>query len=184
MWSTPRLPAPRADDARPLVYLTPRGRPLTQADARALGRRPRRSSCSAAATKGIDQRVIEARGCRGNQRRRLRAVGRRTRGAGAARCLRAAAARRDGRGRQRRRGKLRRRPAGIPALHPPGRLAGAPRCRDVLLSGHHAAVAAWRRRRPNGSPATAAPTSGPPISARMLGRTPACGRIVTASAGP
>ena len=39
-----------ADD-RPLIFLTPRGRPLTQQDVRTLRRRRPASSCSAAATK-------------------------------------------------------------------------------------------------------------------------------------
>ena len=37
-----------------------------------------------------------------------------------------------------------RRCAGVPALHPPGRLARLDACPDVLLSGHHARIRAWR----------------------------------------
>ena len=39
---------------------------------------------------------------------------------------------------------------------------------EVLLSGHHAAIAAWRRAgRPNASPASAGPICGPPARQTM-----------------
>ena len=141
-WSTPpgRLGAPTTVRC---VCLTPRGRPFTQADAGAR-RRPRRRSCSCGRYEGVDQRVIEPAPWR--------------KSASATTCCPAANSRPwslldacvrllpgvMGAADSADRGKFLRRPAGIPALHPPRRVAGPP-VPDVLLSGHHAAVAAWRR---------------------------------------
>ena len=87
-------PAPRRwrRPGRPLVVLTPRGRPLDQAMVRGFAGGPG-VVLLCGRFEGIDQRVIEARGHRGGLDRRLRAVRRRAGGAGAAGCLRAAAAR-------------------------------------------------------------------------------------------
>ena len=115
---------------------------------------------------GIDQRVIEARGMEELSIGDYVLSRRRAGGAGAARCLRAAAARRDGRGRQRGRGKpRRRRPAGIPALHPPGRMAGPRRARRCCSPATTPRSRAGGAPRANGSPANAGPTSGPGIDA-------------------
>ena len=81
---------------------------------------------------------------RGNLDRRLRAVGRRACGAGADRCLRAAAARR---GRQRklaRRGELRRGLLEYPHYTRPRDWEGRA-IPEVLLSGDHKKIAEWRR---------------------------------------
>ena len=76
---------------------------------------------------------------------RLRAVRRRAAGAGAARRGRAPAAGRAGRA-VARAGQLLRRAARLPALQPPrGAADGRAACRAVLLSGHHAEIARWRR---------------------------------------
>ena len=91
-------PAPADEPAR---------RPLTQARVAALAAGPG-AVILCGRFEGVDERVIEARGARGGLDRRLRAVGRRDRGAGAARCLRAAAARRHGQGGLGRGGELRR----------------------------------------------------------------------------
>ena len=94
---------------------------------------------------GVDQRVIEARGMEEVSDRRLRAVGRRTAGAGAARRHGAPAAGRDGRGRERGRGKLLATDLlEYPHYTRPAEWQGR-RVPDVLLSGNHAAIAAWRR---------------------------------------
>ena len=42
-------------------------------------------------------------------------------------------------------GKSFQRPVGISAVFPPGGLARKSRCREVLLSGHHANIGRWRR---------------------------------------
>ena len=83
---------------------------------------------------------------RGAVDRRLRALGRRVAGAGDARRHRAAGA---GRRRRRRVGGARfvcRRAAGLPAVHAAGRCLQGHEVPAVLLSGHHAAIARWRRR--------------------------------------
>ncbi len=130
-------------DGRPLLFLTPRGRPLAQADAQRLppaGRHPAVRPLRGHRPAG-DRRQRGG----GDQHRRLRAVRRRTGRHGAAGCLRPAAAGRDG---------GRRAPleesftAGLleyPHYTRPAEWAGRA-VPDVLLSGNHAAIAAWRRR--------------------------------------
>ncbi len=109
---------------------------------------------------GIDQRVIEARGFAGGLDRRLRPLGRRTGGAGRARCRRAPAARRDGRRRERRGRELL--PATcwntptIPAP-PNGRGGACPTCCCPAITAQSPPGAAPR---PSGSRANAAPILG------------------------
>ena len=119
--------SPPAGPARPVLYLSARGAPLDQ--------RARRAACRGPGVVLLcgrfeGRRPAGHRGARarGGQPRRPRAVGRRARGARAARCLRPPAARGDRRAGLARRGELRRRSAGIPALHPApglGRPCGA-----------------------------------------------------------
>ena len=80
----------------------------------------------------------------GSLDRRLRAVRRRTSRTGDARRRRPPAARRDGCGRQRHRGKFLRHLLEYPHYTRPAEWQGR-RVPEVLLSGHHQAVAAWRR---------------------------------------
>ena len=159
-----------ADD-RPLVFLTPRGRPLTQARCATLRRRARRDP----AVRPLRGRgPARDRGARhgGNQRRRLRAVRRRTRGAGPAGCRRAAAARGDGRRRQRGGGKLLAPTCwNTPTTpgRPTGRDGACPMscCPAITRPSPHGA-----RLRPNGSPASGVPTcgtrTGQPLAPRRL----------------
>jgi tRNA (guanine37-N1)-methyltransferase len=53
--------AQKTDDSRPLIYLSPRGLPLTQARVRALGEGPG-AILLCGRFEGLDQRAIEARG--------------------------------------------------------------------------------------------------------------------------
>ena len=132
-----------ATDTRPRLLMSPRGTPLTQARVQALRRRAG-VILVCGRFEGIDERVIAARGLRGGLGRRLRAV----------------------RGRDRRDGLDRRRgPASAPRYRHreigreesfidgllefphytrPHVWEGRP-IPEVLLSGDHAKIAAWRR---------------------------------------
>ena len=103
-------------------------------------------AASRGGTRAIDERLRRARGRRGNRDRRFRRLGRRAAGADADRCGRAAAS-----GRAERRGVggaglVRRRAARLSALHAARAVAEASgeRVPEVLLSGHHEAIRAWR----------------------------------------
>ncbi len=159
-----------ADD-RPLVFLTPRGRPLTQRGCAALCRRAG-IVLLCGRYEGVDQRVIEARRHGRDQHRRLRAVRRRTAGAGAARCRGAAAAGRDGRGGQRRRRNHSRTTCWntrTTRARPTGR-GGA--CRTCCCPAITPRSPPGARPRRNGSPANAARTCGTrthqPLARRQL----------------
>ncbi len=131
-------------DPRPRLLMSARGRPLAQPRVIELAQGPG-AVILCGRFEGVDERLIAARGPRGGVARRFRAVGRGGRGARPAGRLRPAAAGSDGQGGLGDRGKLRRRPAGIPAIHPPGGLRGPGRSPDILTSGDHAKVAQWRR---------------------------------------
>ena len=146
---------------RPRLLMSPRGVPLTQARVAALARGPG-AVILCGRFEGVDERVIEARELRGSLDRRLRAVGRRDRGAGADRRLRAAPARRHGQGGLRRRGELRRRAAGIPAIHPAAGVRGPRHPGGADLAATTPRSRPGGGPRPSGSPASAGRTSGRP----------------------
>jgi tRNA (guanine37-N1)-methyltransferase len=116
-----------ADD-RPVICLTPRGRRFSQQDAKRFAAGPG-LILLCGRYEGVDQRVIEARAMDEIS------IGDYVLSGGEP-----SAARRHGRPRQRHRGEFLPRPAGIPALHPPRRVAGTPRA-------GRAAVRPSRRRR-------------------------------------
>ena len=72
-----------------------------------------------------------------------------------------------------RRGEFRRRPAGISAIHPAAPSSRAQPIPDVLTSGDHAKVAAWRRAEAERLTRSAGRTSGRPI---WPGKSPKTGR--------
>ena len=129
-------------DGRPIIALTPRGAPLTQARVRAL-----------AAGEGVDPDMRPFRGIRradfrgaADRRgvdRRLCAFRRRAGRNGRARRLRAAASRGNGRGLQRRGGELREGLLEYPHYTRPVTWEGRT-IPEVLRSGDHAKIAAWR----------------------------------------
>ena len=132
-----------ASDTRPAFCLSPRGRPLTQALVRELAEAPG-VLLLCGRFEGIDERVIEGRNLEELSIGGLRAFGRRTGRHGTDRCGGAALAGRHGRRCLRHRGKLRGGPPRVPALYPPPGLEGRA-IPDVLTSGNHARIAAWRR---------------------------------------
>ena len=93
-------------DGRPMLALTPRGAPLTQARVRELAA-GEGVILLCGRFEGFDERIFEARAARTGLDRRLCAVRRRARRDGHPRCLREAASRGNGRGLQRRGGELR-----------------------------------------------------------------------------
>ena len=121
-------------DGRPILAMTPRGAPLTQARVRA-----------ACGGRGRDHPVRPLRGLRRahlrgarrrtGQHRRLYPVGRRAWRDGPARCLHSAAPRRNGRGLQWRGGELRRGAPGISALHPTRHLGRTHDPRSAAIGG-------------------------------------------------
>ena len=129
----------------PVIALTPKGRQLTQPVVEELAALPAFTLLSSR-YEGFDERIVEHLCDRRDLGRAVRPLERRPAGDDRPRRGRAAAARRARRGIGRARELLRgaRRRARVPALHATGRvprLAGA----DVLLSGDHARVDAWRR---------------------------------------
>ena len=115
-------------DERPLIFLTPRGRTLTQRDARRYAAGPG-MILLCGRYEGVDQRVIDAR-----QMEEV-SIGDYVLSGGELPALvlldavGAPAARGDGRRGQRGGRIVLPAPAGIPALHPAGRMAGAARAR-------------------------------------------------------
>ena len=147
----------RANPHAPLhLPVAARRAPHPDARARARGR-PRRAAAGRPLRGHRRARHRGAPHARGLDRR-LRAVGRRAGGHGADRRLRSAAA---GRGRRRRlahRGELRRQAcSSTPTTREPREWEGRT-IPDVLLSGDHKRIAAWRRARPSASPPSAGPT--------------------------
>ncbi len=127
------IDAAQAEEAdTPLIYLSPRGEPLTPGAGRRAGRRSRRAAAGRPLRRGRRARHRRAPHARGFDRR-LRAVGRRDRRHGAHRRLRAPAARRHRRRRLAGGGKLRERPARVPAIHQAARVGGPrhPRCAAI-----------------------------------------------------
>ena len=160
---------------RPRLLMSPRGRPLTPGPGADLERgagsrrrlRPVRGSRRAG-----DRRPQP----RGGLDRRLRALGRRDRGPGAARRLRPPAPRRHGQGRLRASRRASRAGASNTRTTPGranGRAAPIP---DVLTGGNHAAIAALA---PGGGPAPhPRAAAGPPRHASVRAETagPVCRR--------
>ena len=130
-------------DQRPRLLMSPRGAPLTQARAAHAGRRAWRRD-RLRPLRRRRRAADQGPQARGSLARRFRALGRRAGGDRPARCLRAAAARRHGQGGLDRRGELRRRPLEYPQYTRPPVFEGEP-IPDVLLSGDHGKIAAWRR---------------------------------------
>ena len=131
-------------DGRPILCLTPRGRRFTQADAaRLAGGDGVILLCGR--YEGIDQRVIEARDMEEISVGDYVLSGGEPAGAGLAGCHHPPAAGRDGRRGQCRRGKLFRTACWNTRTTRGPRNGAAAACRTSLLSGHHGAVAAWRR---------------------------------------
>ena len=130
-------------DGRPMLAMTPRGAPLTQARVRELAAGPG-AILLCGRFEGFDERIFEARDRRAGVDRRLCAVGRRARRDGPARCLRSAASRRNGRGLQRRGGELRRRGFSNIRIIPDLLTWEGRTIPEVLRSGDHAKIAAWR----------------------------------------
>ena len=104
-------------DGRPMLALTPRGRPLTQARVRELAA-GEGAILLCGRFEGFDERIFDGRGRRTGLGRRLCAVRRRAWRDGPARRLRSPAPRGNGRGLQRRGGKLRNGASRISALYP------------------------------------------------------------------
>ena len=92
-------------DGRPILAMTPRGAPLTQARVRQLAA-GEGAIVLCGRFEGFDERIFDARAGRTGQHRRLYSLGRRAWRDGAARCLHSAAPRRNGRGLQWRGGEL------------------------------------------------------------------------------
>ena len=138
------IDAADAEQSRPRLLMSPRGRPLTQSLVAELAAGPG-PLIVCGRFEGIDQRVIEAREPRGGLDRRLCAVRWRDRRDGADRRLCAAVAGRDGQTGLRRGRKLFRRTTGIPSIYPPAGVRGPRRIPEILISGDHAKVAAWRK---------------------------------------
>ena len=116
-------------DGRPMLALTPRGAPLTQARVRELAA-GEGVILLCGRFEGFDERIFE-RGRSNRSRRRLCALRRRARRDGDPRCLRKAASRGNGRGLQRRGGELRSGASRISALYPAcdnGKGARSPKC--------------------------------------------------------
>ena len=140
----PSIPRQAENADAPLIYLSPRGTPLTQALAAELAAGPG-ALLLAGRFEGVDERIITgARHARGFHRR-LRPVGRRDGRHGADRCLRAPAA-----GRHRRRGSLAEESfedglLEYPQYTRPREWEGHA-IPEVLLSGDHKKIAEWRRR--------------------------------------
>ena len=121
-------------DGRPMLALTPRGAPLTQARVRELAA-GEGVILLCGRFEGFDERIFEARGARTGLDRRLCAVRRRAWRDGHPRRLREAASRGNGRGLQRRGGELRDRASRISALYPTSDMGRAHDPRSAAVGG-------------------------------------------------
>ena len=176
----------RSPTTGPLVFLTPRGRPLTQATCARFAAGPG-VILLCGRYEGVDQRVIEARGmqevCIGD----YVLSGGELAGAGAARrrvrLLPGVMGAADSAGEE----SFSRRPAGIPALHAPGRMAGPRACPTCCSPATTPRSPPGARPRPNASPANAAPICGRAHGShsRGAGCQPGDGRrLRTSTKGP
>lgn len=135
-------PSPQNPEA-PVIALTPRGAPLNQTRVAQLADGPG-VTLLCGRFEGIDERLFAARPieqvsigrmcCQAANRRQSCCS---TRVSG---CCRASRSAGDAGGRE-----FRRRIAGISALHPAPGFRGARHSQEVLLSGDHARIAAWRK---------------------------------------
>ena len=132
-----------AADGRPRLLMSPRGAPLTQARVAALAA-GRRRGAGLRPLRGRRRAADRGAAARGGLDRRLRAVGRRDRGAGADRRLRAADPRGDGQGSIRREESFAGGLLEYPQYTRPQLFEDRP-IPEVLTGGDHAKVAAWRR---------------------------------------
>ena len=140
----PRSTASR-QTCRPMLALTPRGAPLTQARVRELaGGEGVILLCGR--FEGFDERIFDARPLEPVSIGDYVLSGGELGAMVDPRCLRAAASRGNGRGLQRRGGELQRGASRISALYPASTWEGRT-IPEVLRSGDHAKIAAWRHER-------------------------------------
>ena len=121
-------------DGRPMLALTPRGAPLTQARVRELAA-GEGVILLCGRFEGFDERIFEAAASRGGLGRRLCALRRRARRDGHPRRLREAAPRGNGRGLQRRGRELRGGASRISALYPACYMGRAHDPRSAAIGG-------------------------------------------------